>query len=198
MRNNNADPYNEENRTRGDGPSDEPQRNKMDITDPERDRERLRPEETTIELPDVKDIPGQEFVNAPPLGEMADTTISSADEEGEGLFIDDEEDETDIVMGNEGDITRAEKQTLETGDEYMPTRDEDNLQQARMDAVDFEGEALNEKSFGSDSRSGSDLDIPSEIENMTVNATGNEDEENEHYSLGSDENDMSDNASYQA
>src|SRR5688500_15080318 len=133
MRNNNADPYNEENRSRGEGPSDQPRRDNMDITDPERDRERLKPEETTIELPDVKDIPGQKFVNVPPLGIMADTTISSADEEGEGLFIDDEEDETDIVMGTEGDITREEKQTLETGDDYMPTRDEDSLVQARLD-----------------------------------------------------------------
>ena len=195
MRNNNADPYNEENRTRGDRSSNEPQRDKMDLTDSERDKERLKPEETTIELPDVKDIPGQEFVNAPPLGMMADTTISSADEEGEGLFTDDEEDETDIVMGTEADITREEKISLQKSDTYMPTRDEDNLEQARLDSTDFEGEVLNERSFGND-RSGHDLDIPSEIEDMTVNATGNEDEENKHYSLGSEDNDQSDNGSY--
>ncbi|HWJ02728.1 MAG TPA: hypothetical protein VNU93_03550, partial [Verrucomicrobiae bacterium] len=98
MRNNSADPYNDENRSRGDRSASDPARDKMDITDPKRDQERLKPDEGTIELPDVKDIPGQEFVNAPPMGMMADTTISSADEEGEGLFEDDEEDETDIVM----------------------------------------------------------------------------------------------------
>ena len=68
----------------------------MDLTDPQRDQDRLKAEEITIDLPDVKDIPGQEFVHAPPLGMLADTTISSADEEGEGLFEDDEEDETGL------------------------------------------------------------------------------------------------------
>jgi hypothetical protein len=192
MKNQNADPYNERNRTEGDRSSNDPVRQNADLTDPKRDQERLQPDETTIELPDVKDIPGQEFVNAPPMGMMADTTISSADEEGEGLFNDDEEDDTDIVMGTEGDISRDEKETLRKGDDYMPTRDEDNLHQARMDNVDFEGEELNEKSFGREN-SGSDLDIPSEIEDMTVNPTGAEDEENKHYSLGSDDNDDSDN-----
>ena len=45
------------------------------------DRDKLAPEESTMDLPDVKDIPGQEHVTVPPLGEMSDTTASSADEE---------------------------------------------------------------------------------------------------------------------
>ncbi len=183
MKNINADPYNEENRTSGDRSSNDPRREKADLTDPVRDQERLQSEEATIELPDVKDIPGQEFVNVPPLGMMADTTISSADEEGEGLFVDDEEDETDIVMGTDGDISPDEKETLQRADTYMDTHDENKLFQARMDNTDREGEELNEKSFGGDT-SGVDLDIPSEIEDMHVNPTGNEDEENDLYSLG--------------
>ena len=59
-----------------------------DLTDSIHDQERLQGDEATLEFPDVKDIPGQEFIQAPPLGMMADTTISSADEEGEGLFDD--------------------------------------------------------------------------------------------------------------
>ncbi len=39
-----------------------------DLPDSPHDAERLKPEETIIELPDVKDIPGQEFVHVPPLG----------------------------------------------------------------------------------------------------------------------------------
>jgi hypothetical protein len=62
-----------------------------DLQDSPRDQERLQPEETTIDLPEVKDIPGQEHIHPPMMGEMADTTASSADEEGEGLFDDDEE-----------------------------------------------------------------------------------------------------------
>src|SRR5690348_17294662 len=81
-----------------------------DLPDSPEDAERLKPEETTIDLPDVKDIPGQEFVHVPTLGELADTTISSADEEGEGLF-DDEDD--DIVMGTEADISAEDKRMLE-------------------------------------------------------------------------------------
>ena len=52
-----------------------------DLTDSPSDRERLQPEKTTIDLPDVSDIPGQEHVHVPPLGDLADTTISSDDEE---------------------------------------------------------------------------------------------------------------------
>jgi hypothetical protein len=42
----------------------------------------------------VKDIPGQEHVHVAPLGEIADTTISSDDEEGVRVFKDDEEEES--------------------------------------------------------------------------------------------------------
>jgi hypothetical protein len=192
MKNNNAQPYNDENRTRGDRSANDPVRDKMDLSDSKHDQERLRPDEATIDLPDVKDIPGQEFVQVPPLGMMADTTISSADEEGEGLFEDDEEDETDIVMGTEADITPGEKQTLETGDDYMPTGDEDRLQQASLDNTDFEGEELNEGSFGRE-RSGADLDMGDSIDETTNDALGQGDEENQHYSLGSGENDINEN-----
>jgi len=192
MKNNTEQPYDRENRTRGDRSANDPARDKMDIQDSERDRERLKPDEATIELPDVKDIPGQEFVQVPPLGMLADTTISSADEEGEGLFEDDEEDETDIVMGTEADITREEKATLERGEDYMPTRDEAYLQQATMDNVDFEGEPLNEQSFGHET-SGADLDTATTEEETTREALGQGDEENKHYSLGSGENDSNEN-----
>ncbi|MBD0333434.1 MAG: hypothetical protein ICV66_12345 [Chitinophagaceae bacterium] len=56
-----------------------------DLPDEPKDEKRLKPEEAIIDLPDVKDIPGQEFVHVPPLGELADTTISSDDEEGLGI-----------------------------------------------------------------------------------------------------------------
>lgn len=52
-----------------------------DLTDSASDQERLQPEYTTIDLPDVEDIPGQENIHVPPLGELADVTISSDDEE---------------------------------------------------------------------------------------------------------------------
>ncbi len=136
-----------------------------DLPDSQNDRERLEPEETYIDLPDVKDIPGQEFVHAPPLGMMGDTTISSADEEGEGIF---EEEDDEELVSNEISIGRDERETLEKTD-YLPTRDADSLERAAMDNRDFEGTSLNEAGFGHE-RSGRDLDIPgSELDDRDEN-----------------------------
>lgn len=65
-------------RTGEDGRRPEPY---TDLTDSPRDEERLQPDEAVIELPDVTDIPGQEHITVPPLGELGDTTASSDDEE---------------------------------------------------------------------------------------------------------------------
>ena len=192
-RNNN----NEQTDKRDDRPNDQdsPAKStrKNDLTDPPRDQERLRPDETTIDLPEVKDIPGQEHVHVPPLGELADTTISSDDEEGAGLLDElngGEEDEDNFIkMGTETDISSEERETLERGANYMPTRDEERLQRAAMDNTDLEGERLNEKSFGSE-RTGSDLDTSGVDEDDANEAIGEEDEENNQYSLGSDRNEQ--------
>jgi len=162
-------------------------RNK-DLTDPQRDQERLRPDEATIDLPEVRDIPGQEHVRVPSLGELADTTASSDDEEGAGLLDDLNEDDTTIKMGTEADITANDREMLQRGDDYMPTRDEDRLQQASMDSTDFDGEPLNEASFGTE-RTGSDLDTSGIDEDDNMENIGEEDEENNQWSLGSDDND---------
>ena len=117
-----------------------------DLPDSEADRKKLQPEETTIDLPEMSDIPGQENVTVPPLGELSDTTISSADEEGEGIF-EDEDDDLNLRMDTRADVSNDERRAL-ADTEYMPTRDENNLRNARMDNVDFQGERLNERSFG--------------------------------------------------
>jgi hypothetical protein len=157
-----------------------------DLPDSSKDSEKLKPEETFIDLPDVSDIPGQENISAPRLGEMADTTISSADEEGDDIF-DDEDEDVQYIMGTEGDVRRDERRTLED-DNYMPTRDEDNLRNAGMDNTDFQGESLNERSFG-DERTGKDLDIPGTEADDVNEEISEEDEENNEYSLGGDDND---------
>ena len=157
-----------------------------DLPDSDKDKERLRPEQTTIDLPDVSDIPGQENIRPPSLGELDDTTISSADEEGDEIFEQEEDADVDYVMGTEGDVRTDERRTLE--EEYMPTRDENNLRNARMDNVDFEGERLNERSFGEE-KSGKDLDIPGSAADNRNEEIGEEDEENNEYSLGGDNND---------
>jgi hypothetical protein len=156
-----------------------------DLPDSREDQEKLRTEETYIDLPDVKDIPGQEFVNAPPLGSLGDTTISSDDEEGASVF--DRDDSEDLRTGNDADVSREERKALEQVD-YLPTTDEDNLQDARMDNVDFQNEPLNERGFGEE-RSGSDLDVPENTDESGIDAMGQGDEENKLYSLGSSDND---------
>jgi hypothetical protein len=140
-----------------------------DLPDSKEDQEKLQSEETFIDLPDVKDIPGQEFVNAPPAGMLGDITIASADEEGTHVF--DQDDSEDLRRtGNDTDVNRNERQTLEQVD-YMPTRDEDNLQNAQMDNVDFQNEPLNERSFGEE-RSGRDLDVPGNTDDTRTSSMG--------------------------
>ena len=156
-----------------------------DLPDSDADREKLQPEETTIDLPDVSDIPGQENITVPPLGELADTTISSADEEGEGIFEDDDTD-VELRMGTSADVSNDERRAL-ADTEHMPARDADNLRNARMDNVDFEGERLNERSFGEE-KSGKDLDVPGTSADNLNEEIGEEDEENNEYSLGGDNN----------
>jgi len=160
--------------------------NPGDLPDSKENREKLQTEETFIDLPDVKDIPGQEFVNTPPAGALGDTTIASADEEGTNVF--DRDDDEDLRRtGNEADVSRNERKALEQTD-YMPTTDEDNLQNARMDNVDFQNEPLNERGFGEE-RTGRDLDVPGTTDETRTESMGQGDEENKYYSLGSSDND---------
>jgi hypothetical protein len=157
-----------------------------DLPDLKEDREQLQTEETFVDLPDIKEIPGQEFVNTPPGGSLGDTTISSADEEGVNVF--DKDDAEDLRhTGNDADVSRNEKKALEQID-YMPTTDEDNLQNAHMDDVDFQNEPLNERSFGEE-RTGRDLDVPGNTNETRTTSMGQGDEENKYYSLGSSDND---------
>jgi hypothetical protein len=152
-----------------------------DLPDSPRDQEELRSEETVMDLPDVKDIPGQEFVHVPNPGEMADTTAASADEEGLGITGLDDND--NLQRATDFDVRPDEREALRDTT-YMPTRDEDNLRQARMDNVDFDGEALNEGSFGEgQSLSGADLDTGDMPDETTTEAMGQGDEENKVYSV---------------
>lgn len=65
-----------------------------DLPDNQHDTDRMQPASFTIDLPEVKDIPGQEFIQPPKMNSFADTTISSADEEGEGIFEEEDNAET--------------------------------------------------------------------------------------------------------
>src|SRR5690348_2095977 len=75
-------------------------KNKLsDLKDSKRDEEKLKQDEATLDLPEVKDIPGQENITVPNFKEMADTTISSDDEEGTDILAEDDADATSERIG---------------------------------------------------------------------------------------------------
>ncbi len=173
-----------------------------DLHDSPQDEEKMKPEIVVLDLPDVADIPGQEHITVPNMLSMQDTTISSDDEEGAGIFDNDDEDDTqnaviddeevnedeEFVTGNEADVTADEITMLQRADEDMPTEDDINLRRTELDATDTEGDPLNEGSLADDV-SGGDLDIAGADADDAMEEIGEEDEENNFYSLGGDSND---------
>ena len=151
-----------------------------DLQDSPKDLEKIKPETTTIELPDVEDIPGQEHITPAPLGDLADVTASSADEEGESIFQDDESSgENNVTADDVANLQRSERST---------SGDDENLERAALDKVDDDGDPLNEGSFRQN-KTASDLDVPGVGADDEDEAIGSEDEENNEYSLGGDKHD---------
>ena len=146
-----------------------------DLPESKRDKELLKPDEGSLELPEVKDIPGQEHVRPLPPGEMADTTISSADEEASELLDTDE----DILIDKELNVSNTERDLLRRSTESMATLDDEQLHAATLDSTDDEGEKLNESS----DMSGKDLDVPGSEDDNANEEIGEEDEENNSYSI---------------
>ena len=77
----------------------------------------------------------------------------------------------------------------------MPTSDEENLGRSRLDNTDFDGDKLNEGSFG-EVLSSAELDIPEETDETYTTAMGQGDEENKYYSLGGDRQERNDEDPY--
>ena len=152
-----------------------------DLPDSDRDKMELKNEDVTMELPDVKDIPGQEFVHPPNPGEFGDTTIASADEEGDRIWSDEK------VTEGSSNVSNIERKILDDIANDMPTRDEQQLRNAELDSTDSDGEALNELATAN-AISGSDLDTSGVDEDDENENIGEEDEENNPYSLGDDDN----------
>jgi hypothetical protein len=134
--------------------------------------------EIKIDMPEVKDIPGQEHIRPPRMREMEDTTASSAGEEGEGILDDlNEEDSLDIDQ-TESNVTRTEKRLLKEAD--RPVSDETkDVKNAMVDKTDGE-EKLNEE--GDTFDMGEDLDVPGSELDDEDEELGEEDEENNSYS----------------
>ena len=145
-------------------------------------------DKNTIDLPEVSDIPGQEHIRAPRLGEMADSTASSADEEGDDVLEPGDGDD-DLRLGGRSNVSPEEKAMLGSIDRRRADSEDESLRTGLLDSTDEDGTPLNEKSFGNernDDLSADDLDVPRESDDDI-----DEDEENEDYSL-SDNNDDDD------
>ncbi|MGN7783486.1 hypothetical protein ACTJIJ_03130 [Niabella sp. 22666] len=152
--------------------------NGSDIHDSEKDREKLKPEEVVIDLPDVEDIPGQANVKPPETNQEEDLTIASDDEEGVGIF-EEETDEENIDANDDTNVSRQERELLKDT-ESLDNVDDEDLKRARLDDRDFEGEKLNERT----PQDGKDLDVPGQEADDDNEDIGEEDEENNEYSLG--------------
>ncbi len=157
-----------------------------DLQDSEKDKKELQVENVTIDLPDVKDIPGQENIRPAPMGELADVTIASADEEGDSIFDDDIDQE--IEENSDSNVSQEEKDDLRKSANDMPTEDDINLRNSALDNRDEDGTPLNEGSF-KNNLTGTGLDVPGAEQDDEDEEIGEEDEENNEYSLGGDDHD---------
>lgn len=83
---------------------------------------------------------------------------------------------TGKMTGNEADVSAEDLAILDAADQNMDRTDSNNLQQAKLDSVDDDGDMLNED----------ELDVPGSEEDDENESIGEEDEENNYYSLGGD------------
>ncbi len=157
-----------------------------DLPDSARDKAEMQSESSTFNMPDVEDIPGQKNIKPAPMGDLADDTISSSDEEGDSIFNDDIDE--DIEESDSSNVSGEEKNDLEVSAEDMPTEDDMNLRRAALDNTDDDGVLLNESSF-KNNISGTGLDVPGAESDDEDEEIGEEDEENNEYSLGGDKHD---------
>ena len=135
-----------------------------------------------MDMPEVKDIPGQENIHPPHLKEMADTTISSAGEEGEGILDvldDDNQEDDELLMDDESNVSPEEKSLLRRTGRAENDETED-ISRMKLDQTDEDAEQLNES--GEPLDFGEDLDVPGADLDYDNEELGEEDEENNSYS----------------
>ncbi|MGN6541359.1 MAG: hypothetical protein ACTHKY_11175 [Ginsengibacter sp.] len=154
-----------------------------DQIDSPHDREELEKETVDVGIPNVNEIPGQEDFVPAPLGELADTTISSADEEGDDIY--EENIDEEILESEDSNVSQTEKDDLRKSANDMPG-DDQNLRRAALDNTDDDGTPLNEESFKTNV-TGTDLDVPGAQQDDANEKIGEEDEENNEYSIAGTE-----------
>ena len=97
----------------------------------------------------------------------------------------DDDNNVNIVSGTDADIEPEELQELIAMEQSLSTFDAANLKRSSLDSTDNDGDPLNEDSM-SDDLTGEDLDVPGSSADNADEQIGEEDEENNYYSLGGD------------
>ncbi len=98
----------------------------------------------------------------------------------------DMEDELTIVSGTDADVTEEDLRSLDAAEQNMDTTDSSNLIYSSLDSVDNDGDPLNEDSSMINDMTGESLDVPGSSADEADERIGDEDEENNYYSLGGD------------
>ena len=91
-----------------------------------------------------------------------------------------------FVDGTDADVTNEDLRMLDAAEQNMDSADSVNLQNASLDGVDEDGDPLNEESSLNEDMTGEDLDVPGSGADDADELIGEEDEENNYYSLGGD------------
>ena len=94
--------------------------------------------------------------------------------------------DTRFVSGTDADVTDEDLRMLDAAEQNMDSTDSINLQRSALDNVDADGDPLNEKGSLNMDMTGEDLDIPGSSADDADEVIGEEDEENNYYSLGGD------------
>ena len=97
-----------------------------------------------------------------------------------------EDEEFSIVSGTDADVTAEDLRNLDAAEQNMNTTDDNNLMHSSLDNVDADGDPLNEDSSLMQDMTGESLDVPGSSADNADENIGEEDEENNYYSLGGD------------
>ena len=100
--------------------------------------------------------------------------------------LNDQDADTQFVSGTDADVTSEDLRMLDAAEQNMDSPDSENLMASSLDNVDEDGDPLNEDSSLADDMTGEDLDVPGSSADDADERIGEEDEENNYYSLGGD------------
>lgn len=126
-----------------------------------------------------KDFPGYPHYPASEDIAQPDNNNGIVSIDAEKAIPGNERENEDIVMGTEADVTEEDLNMLATIDDGSEFNQVKNI----LDDTDEDGEPLNEANVSEG------LDVPGSELDDANEAIGAEDEENNYYSLGSDNND---------